>query len=359
MARDKPAIIAHPNAARALGSEHPRVGECHDPEMHTLVKRRGELGAPAFVVSVLLHAALVPLGAAYARWSPKAQTVELPNSVALFGTSIEVEAPTEDFAALGAAARAQSEQSGPAPVDVRALPTEPDAAEAEPQPSPAPPPERPEPAAGTPKRPPPAPAPRASEPTPRKPPPRPAQQPAAAASGASSPSDGASAAAPAAGTFGQEGLAPGVRRLGYAFTRAIPAATPADSEWHELPPGPVGTVRIELEVDENNRLGELRLWQARAGEPPPPPILKRMVERTLILLRAGQFALSGSNQPGSERLLIEVVTRDEGAEDGAESVVVQKRFDGASPGRPGTAYFRYGTGRAVEAKVTIVPAARR
>ena len=34
--------------------------------------------------------------------------------------------------------------------------------------------------------------------------------------------------------------------------------------------------------------------------------------------------------------------------------IVQKKFDGASPGHPGKAYFRYGTGRAFEAKVTIV-----
>lgn len=157
----------------------------------------------------------------------------------------------------------------------------------------------------------------------------------------------------AAGTFGQEGLAPGVRRLGYAFTRAIPAATPADDAWRELPAGHVGTIRIELEVDDNNHLGAPKPWHARPGEPAPPAVLQRMVERTLLLLRAGQFALSGSNQPGSERLVIDVTLRDETPDPDASPVVVQKIFSGAVPGSPGSAYFRYGTGRAVHFKVTI------
>jgi hypothetical protein len=83
-----------------------------------------------------------------------------------------------------------------------------------------------------------------------------------------------------------------------------------------------------------------------------------MVERTLLLLRAGQFALSGSNQPGSERLLIDVTVRDEAPDPEGADVVVQKKFEGATPGKPGVAYFRYGTGRAVEARVTIVRSGR-
>jgi hypothetical protein len=147
-----------------------------------------------------------------------------------------------------------------------------------------------------------------------------------------------------------------VRRLGYAFTRAIPAATPADSAWKELPTGLVGTIRIELSVGEDNRLGDVQPLPPRQGEPPTPAVLKRMVERTVILLRAGQFALSGSNQPGKELLIIEVRLRDEAPEDDASGVVVQKKFDGATPGHAGSAYFRYDTGRVFEAKVTTMRA---
>jgi len=102
----------------------------------------------------------------------------------------------------------------------------------------------------------------------------------------------------------------------------------------------------------------LKHWQAHPGEPTPPAVLERMVERTLILLRAGQFALSGSNQPGSERLTIDVTLRDEAPDADAADVVVHKGFDGATLGHPGKASFRYGTGRAFEAKVVISASGR-
>jgi hypothetical protein len=280
---------------------------------------------PAFIASVGLHVALLALPIVanlYGDPAPPPPDTR-PNSVAMVGNSIEVDAPTPEVAEMPATVAAE-----PEPVDVKALPAEPAIEQA--------------PAAV-----PPAPRPRPK--TPAKPRPS-APEAANANAGSEAPTIGA----PAAGTFGQEGLAPGVRRLGYAFTRAIPAATPADEAWRELPAGHVGTIRVELSVDANNHLGELKLWQARPGEPPPPAVLERMVRRTLLLLRAGQFALSGSNQPGSERLVIDVTLRDDDAAEEVSNNVVNKGFDGATPGHPGRAHFRYGTGRTFEAKVTIV-----
>lgn len=270
------------------------------------------------------------------------------------GTSLETDAPTPDVAGAAAPVTSESEievetsvdppTAAPPATTVATLEKDsaPDAA----------------PAAAV------APASAATEPRRAPPKPRasrPARPPALAAPPPSSrpPAAGASTAAtgaPAAGSFGAEGLAPGVRRLGYAFTRAIPVATPADPAWRELPAGHVGTIRIQLSVDDDGRLGELELWQARPGEPPPPAALRRMVERTLILLRAGQFALSGSNRAGRERLTIDVHLRDESADAEPTEEVVQKKFDGAAPGHPGQASFRYGTGRVFEAKVTTTPA---
>lgn len=323
-----------------------------------------ERNLPAFLLSLGLHAALV-VSLSLAGRSPTSATRALPNSVAMPGNAIEIEAPTPELAHAPGAAEPQAatapapspaptpaspNTAPPDPVDISALPIAPL--------EPAKPVEPAEPRS----------APRASPPREQRP--RPAAKPRASALGesasasarpgsapavsATAGSEAPTSGAPAAGTFGQEGLAPGVRRLGYAFTRAIPAATPADPSWRELPVGHVGTIRIELEVDADNHLGALKRWQARPGEPAPPPALERMVERTLVLLRAGQFALSGSNQAGSERLTIDVTLRDETADDDASADVVQKKFDGASPGHPGKAYFRYGTGRAFEAKVTIV-----
>jgi len=307
------------------------------------VKPSSEGNVAALLVSVALHAALllVPVLGRLHTSVAAPEPAALPNSVAMVGNSIEVEAPTPDFAAAPAAP-----PPAPEPVDVSALPPEPThvpepARLPDPDAAPAPAPARP--------RAKPASKPQARVAAAAEPPSSAAPSTAAAPGG-----DTPTAGSPAAGTFGQEGLAPGVRRLGYAFTRAIPAATPADPAWRELPAGHVGTIRIELEVDESNHLGAFKQWQARPGEPAPPAVLVRMVERTVILLRAGQFALSGSNQPGSERLIIDVHLRDDTADDEGADVVVQKKFDGASPGHPGNAYFRYGTGRAFEAKVTIV-----
>ncbi len=283
-----------------------------------------------FAISMALHAGLLLLPVladlfGHAR-PPKLET--LPNSIAMVGNSIEVEAPTPEVAAAPASPAA-------ATVDVATLPTE-----REPKLDPEP---------GT--------------ALPRKPVPRSAAKPthvarSATATPPAAGSDAPTTGPPAAGTFGQEGLAPGVRRLGYAFTRAIPAATPADAAWRELPVGHVGTIRIELEVDESNRLGALKHWQSRPGEPTPPAVLERMVERTLLLLRAGQFALSGSNQSGSERLIIDVRLRDAAADEEATENVVNKGFEGATPGHPGKAHFRYGTGRTFEATVTIASSGR-
>ena len=275
-----------------------------------------------FAISVALHAGLLllPVLAHLYGHAPTPKHDTLPNSIAMVGNSIEVEAPTPEVAAAPASPE-------PETVDVATLPTEPEP-KLDPEPGAARPPQ---------------------------PIPRPAAKPTQLARPTAAAAPAAGSNAPTtAGTFGQEGLAPGVRRLGYAFTRAIPAATPADAAWRELPVGHVGTIRIELEVDEFNHLGALKHWQAGPGEPAPPAVLERMVERTLILLRAGQFALSGSNQPGSERLVIDVQLRDEAADEDATDNVVNKGFDGATPTHPGKAHFRYGTGRTFEAKVTIV-----
>jgi hypothetical protein len=317
--------------------------------MSAAVKSATESDRAAFAISVALHGVLVALPLAanlYGHVPSPPATKELPNSVAMVGNSIEVEAPTPDVAALPAAPAPE-----PQPIDVKSLPAEPaPSPKAAPTLEPALPDTTPTPA--PPPKPRPKPSPKAE--------PKPAKQ-AHPVSEASSPSAGVEAptsGAPAAGTFGQEGLAPGVRRLGYAFTRAIPAASPADTAWRELPVGHVGTIRVELTVDDTNHLGELKLGQARPGEAEPPAVLRRMVDRTLILLRAGQFALSGSNAAGTERLIIDVTVRDEEADPDPTDTVVQKKFDGATPGHPGRAYFRYGTGRAVEAKVTIVTSGR-
>jgi outer membrane biosynthesis protein TonB len=304
---------------------------------------------PAFAaISLALHGALTLLpGAAALAERLLHADARPPESVAMNGTSMETDAPSPNLAGTppGAAEGEIEVDTSLEPPDERAA-TPPEPAAALPQSLPS------EPALPAAER-----APPTSAPKPRPPAPKPRRAPATprAPAGAAAPA-ATVAGAPAAGTFGAEGLAPSVRRLGYAFTRAIPAATPSDTAWRELPAGSVGTIRIELSVDPEGRLGPLELWRSRPGEPEPPGALLRMVQRTLLLLRAGQFALSGSNGAGRERLTIEVRLRDDAPDEEPTQEVVQKKFDGARPGHPGTASFRYGTGRVFEAKVTTTPA---
>ena len=96
-------------------------------EMSAAVKLPSEHNLAALLMSVGLHGALLllPFVAALRGHAPPRHET-LPNSIAMVGNSIEVEAPTPEVAATPAVPSPES-------VDVHALPTE-----ADPQPEPAP-----------------------------------------------------------------------------------------------------------------------------------------------------------------------------------------------------------------------------
>ena len=150
---------------------------------------------------------------------------------------------------------------------------------------------------------------------------------------------------PSAGPFGADARA-GVRDLAKAFTRAIPVATVADRAWASLPLGPAGSVRVAIDVDAEGQIGATVF-----SEGPQPPHLKRLVERTVLLIRAGRFSLSRApGEAGSERLRIDVTIS--GAAGETEEDDFGLGFHAPSPGKPGKAYFK-AWGRYVEARVTI------
>lgn len=297
---------------------------------------------PALAISLALHGSLaLPVAAGLFGHAAPRLRLDPRESIAFEGTSVEVETPTPEVGAAIAGREIPVEPAEPEPAV--ASPREP-----KPEPGPLPAPE-------------PRPV-RPADPKPASPRPRPttASRPNPSAAAASAvlarPGAESSSSPNAPGSFGAEGLPPGVRRLGYGFSRAIPVATPADAAWKELPAGLVGSIRIEITVGENNRVDGMQVLPPRRGEPPTHPALERMAERTLLQLKVGQFALSGSNEVGKERLAIEVRLRDSDPDEDAKGLVVQKGFEGAKPGQPGRAYFRYDTGRWFEAKVTIVSA---
>src|SRR5882724_399859 len=109
---------SQPGFARNL--RRPRVS---DTEMSAAVKPSTEGNVAAFLLSVGLHGAVVLLPLlARLHGAPPPPKLDLPNSIAMVGNSIEVEAPTPEFAAAPAAPTPAPETE---PVDVKSSPAEP------------------------------------------------------------------------------------------------------------------------------------------------------------------------------------------------------------------------------------------
>lgn len=163
----------------------------------------------------------------------------------------------------------------------------------------------------------------------------------------------AQAAAPVVaqrGEFGAEGLPSGVRRLAIAFTRALPAATSRDPVWLSVPLGAAGSVHVEIRVNEAGRIVHTETLD-RGGA---PEYLARLVERTLVLLRSGRFAVSGVSAGDTEVFRIDVQVSMKDPEEGFEpGQVVRLGFEPPDARGRGKAFFTLGSGRHVEAAIRV------
>ena len=142
------------------------------------------------------------------------------------------------------------------------------------------------------------------------------------------------------------------RSLAKAFTRAIPAAISKDPIWSELALGAAGSARIEITIDEEGKIASAE------PERPPPKQLKRLLDRTLILLRSGRFALSRGEGAGSETLELEATISERQAQ--ADEFAnprdpTQLGFEPPSGEKAGRAFFTLASGRHVEIRVKLVP----
>ena len=160
---------------------------------------------------------------------------------------------------------------------------------------------------------------------------------------------GDAAGSPSAGTSGS---APSVANLAKAFAKAVTAATHKDPTWDDLPIGAAGAASVVIVIDGEGRIE--RSVVSKRDE--LPAHISRLVDRTLLLLRAGRFALSKAEaKAGSETLRIEVtlssVEPEEDYEDPRHTVAMG--FDPPRPGVPGRAYFVHAAGRRFDAKISI------
>ncbi len=156
--------------------------------------------------------------------------------------------------------------------------------------------------------------------------------------------------------YGARGLPPGVRDLGSAFTRAIPAAVSRDPVWQEHALGKAGSFVVRLELGSEGRVAESRLV-LRPSERVPAEI-ERLERRVTALLGGGQFALPPSaGRQKVQLLLVEVELSDGPPRAGAApQEVVELGFAPPNELTPGRAYFTLGSGRHFEASVTLLAA---
>lgn len=100
--------------------------------------------------------------------------------------------------------------------------------------------------------------------------------------------------------FGAEGADLGSRDLVRSFVRAIPAAASSDPEWSTVPMGPAGTADLTLILDS-----DAKPHIKDPIDPRVPAPLRRLIQKTMLVLSGGRFAVLGE-APGSQRLRIAV-----------------------------------------------------
>lgn len=187
-----------------------------------------------------------------------------------------------------------------------------------------------------------------------------ARKPAPAASAAEqalAPPGAASAVAPgaehtASESPGTRGEVPGVANVAKAFAKAMAAASHKDPTWDQLPLGSAGTLRVVITIDDEGRIADSQVGHRDER----PAHLVKLVERTLLLMRSGRFALSKAEaKSGSETLRIDVtlssVEPQEDYEDPRHTVAMG--FEPPRADRAGRAYFVHAAGRRFDARISI------
>ena len=294
----------------------------------------GSVGLHACAVLVLLLAARKPPPA------PLPTAPERPDAW-LGASAVEVDAVATPEATPNIANAASSPESDSQPAAAASEPSL--AAEAKPQRTPV---EHQPDADPTPK-----PKPVRPRPRPRKP----ASEATGVAATAATGNGNHEANTPAAtGTFGSEGLPPGVRSLPGAFARAIPPATGADPIWQSLPVGTQRPFILAIEVDAEGHIGSAKILEAHDGNEIPPQF-EHFRQRVIALLGGGLFALQNNGAAGRDLFRITITLSDRAVQDeGEPAQLVERGFEPPRGSAPGRAYFTLASGRHFEARVEVL-----
>jgi len=163
----------------------------------------------------------------------------------------------------------------------------------------------------------------------------------------------------ATGSFGSDGLPPGVRSLPSAFARAIPPATGADPLWQSLPAGTQRPFTLAVEVDAEGHIGSAKILEAHDGGDIPLQF-EHLRQRVIALLGGGLFALQNNGSAGRDLFRITITLSDRAVKDDSEPAeLVERGFEPPRGNAPGRAYFTLASGRHFEAKVEVMGAPPR
>ena len=156
------------------------------------------------------------------------------------------------------------------------------------------------------------------------------------------------------GTFGSEGLPPGVRSLPAAFARAIPPATGADPLWQSLPTGTQRPFILAVEVDAEGHIANAKILEAHDGQQIPAQF-EHLRQRVIALLGAGLFALQNNGKAGRDLFRITITLSDRAVkEESGPAELVERGFEPPRGNAPGRAYFTLASGRHFEARVEVL-----
>jgi hypothetical protein len=173
--------------------------------------------------------------------------------------------------------------------------------------------------------------------------------------GAPAPDASAAQSSATTGTFGSQGLPPGVRSLPSAFTRAIPAATGADPIWQTLPVGSERPFTVAIEVGADGHISSAEILKEKDGSAPEAQA-SHLRERVLALLGGGLFALQNDVGAGRELFRVTITLSERAVHDDDDPAqLVERGFDPPRTGAPGRAYFTLASGRHFEARVQVLP----